>query len=80
MPINTAAPFALDTDIDHIRLLYNADMNNPSMSATTFETYDVNPGLAYFYSLTDRTTNFNLAISNFKTPASAMTFVSGFKA
>ena len=55
-------------------------MNNPSMSATTFETFDVNPGLAYFYSLTDRTTNFNLAISNFKTPASAMTFVSIFKA
>lgn len=52
-------------------MLYNLDMYNPLMSATQFETFDIETGLALFYSQSTKTTNFNLQLSNMMTPSSA---------
>ena len=79
--IATTAMTSLVQDINHVRLLYNADMNNPAMTATNFEPFDVIPGLGYFYSKTTNPISFTMALQNFNTPASATpTFTSSFKA
>jgi hypothetical protein len=79
--VNTAAPLSLETEIDHLRIVYNPDMNNkiaPGFSATNFEAFDVLPGLGFLYQKTTKTTNFVLNLFNMLTPASAKTFVSAF--
>ena len=80
--LNVVSPSvtSLTKDINHVRLLYNTDMNNPAMTATNFEPYDVIPGLGYFYTQNTQSVTFTMALQNFRTPASAATFTSSFKA
>lgn len=82
LPITTATSGAvsLAQDINHIRLTYNWDMNNAGMAATGFETFDVIPGLAYYYNKAAKTTSFNLPLTGMLTPDSGETFVPTFKA
>lgn len=78
--MNTGSPILLENQYDHLRLIYNEDMNNPNVDATDFEPFDVEKGLAYFYTDNDKTTNFNLELTNMNTPDSAKpTFTSAFK-
>lgn len=80
LAVNTGTPILLNNQYDHIRLIYNSDMYNPAIDATDFESFDIENGLAYFYTETDQTTNFNLQLSDMNTPDSAKpVFLSDFK-
>jgi hypothetical protein len=80
LAVNTGTPVNLDQEYDHLRLIYNSDMYNPDVDAVNFESFDIEAGLAYFYSETDSTTNFNLQLTDMNTPDSAKpTFLSDFK-
>lgn len=71
LAVNTAGSITLEDQYDHVRMLYNLDMYNPAVTAVQFETFDIETGLALFYSQSSKSTNFNLQLSNMMTPSSA---------
>lgn len=54
LQVATGSVVQLDEHFDHIRLVYNTDMRNTAIDATDFEPFDVEDGLAYFYSETTK--------------------------
>lgn len=81
LSLTTIPTTSLAADTDHIRLTYNTDMYTSSISATTsLESFNVNPGLSFFYNQAAKSPATSMTVSNMIAPADAETFVSSFKA
>ena len=81
LPVATAGGTLLTAHFDHIKLIYNQDMQNALVDSTAdFEAFDVEAGLAFFYNEVTKGATFDLELINMFTPTSSVTpFVSNFK-